>query len=300
MPTAVPSALSEAFRRHLEQKNASPHTIRAYLGDLRGFERYLEALGLTLEQASHASIRGYLGILAADLNNTSRARKLSAVKSFYKFLHRRRRLEKDPAKSVRRPKLPRGLPKPVPVDELFALLETPSKKTALGARDRAILHVLYGGGLRVSELCGLSLTDLDRQGGWLRVMGKGRKERLCPIAEQSREAVDLYLLRRGELRNPRTGAQDPEALFLNYRGGRLTTRSVARNLDAHVLACALARHVSPHALRHSFATHLLASGADIRSIQELLGHASLTTTQRYTAVGFELLQRVYDDAHPHA
>jgi integrase/recombinase XerC len=201
---------------------------------------------------------------------------------------------------VKSPKLPKTLPKPVPIDELLALLETPSQKTVLGLRDRAIFHVLYGGGLRVSELCGLSLDDVDPKAGLVRVMGKGSKERLCPLNPKALEALSLYGARRGELLAKIRPGQDPDALFLNYRGGRLTARSIARHLDKHVVACALARKISPHALRHSFATHLLAGGADVRTIQELLGHASLSTTQKYTAVSFELLQQVYDKAHPRA
>lgn len=302
MPAASdPSPLLVSFQQYLvQERNASPHTVRAYVRDVEGFERYLSAQGIPLERASHALIRGYLGVLAVDLGNTSRARKLASIRAFFRYLVRTRRLEGSPAKMVKSPKLPKSLPKPVPIDELLALLETPSAKTVLGLRDRAIFHVLYGGGLRVSELCGLDLDDLDGRSGLVRVMGKGSKERICPLNPRALEAIDAYLARRGELLAVARPGQTPEAIFLNYRGGRLTARSIARHLDRHVLACALARKVSPHALRHSFATHLLAGGADVRTIQELLGHASLSTTQRYTAVSFELLQQVYDKAHPRA
>jgi integrase/recombinase XerC len=290
-----------AFHSYLtDVKGCSPHTVKAYLADLEEYVKYLEGRGLGLMQSTHHAIRGYLGTLAVDKAATSRARKLASIKAYFKYLVRVRKLAASPAKLVKSPKLPKTLPKVLPVDEVFAILEMPNRDTVLGLRDRAILEVLYGGGLRISELCGLSLVDLDRSGRVLRVMGKGGKERFCPINEQAMAAVVEYLLRRGELLATPHPHQDPEALFLNYRGGRLRPRSIARHLDTYVLQCALQRKVSPHALRHSFATHLLGGGADVRSIQELLGHASLSTTQRYTHVSWEQLQAVYDKAHPRA
>ncbi len=296
------SPLLEKFRVHLEdEKGASPHTVRNYMIDLVDFERYLvERMKLSLLAASHAAIRGYLGTLAVDHAATSRARRLASIKSFYKYLVREKLLPASPAKLVKSPKLPKSLPKVLPVDEMFAILEMPSQKTVLGLRDKAILEMLYGGGLRISELCGLNLLDVDRSGRIARVMGKGSKERLVPVNAQAIRALEAYLARRGELLAVPRPEQDPDAMFLNYRGGRLTARNIARHLDRYVLLCALQRKVSPHALRHSFATHLLGGGADIRSIQELLGHASLSTTQRYTHVSWEQLQSVYDAAHPRA
>ncbi|KFA93633.1 tyrosine recombinase XerC [Archangium violaceum] len=302
MSTAELSPLLEKFRAHLEhEKGSSPHTVRNYLIDLVDYERYMvERMKLSLLSASHAAIRGYMGTLTVDHEATSRARRLASIKSFYKYLVRQKLLPGSPAKLVKSPKLPKSLPKVLPVDELFAILDMPSQKTVLGLRDRAILEILYGGGLRISELCGLNLVDVDRSGRIIRVMGKGSKERLCPVNAQAIRALEAYLARRGELLAvPREG-QDAEAVFLNYRGGRLTPRSIGRHLDTYVVQCALQRKVSPHALRHSFATHLLGGGADIRSIQELLGHASLSTTQRYTHVSWEQLQQVYDAAHPRA
>jgi len=290
----------ERFQAHLEAKGASPHTVKAYLADLRQFEQYLQTRGLSLESATRESIRGWQGVLGVDHKATSRARKLASVKSFFKLMVRAKELPQSPAGKVRSPKLPQPLPKVLPVDEVFAILRAPPDRSVLGLRDRAILEMLYGAGLRASELCGLSTDDADLHGRVVRALGKGRKERLVPFNEEAADAVAAYLARRGELlARPHPGA-DPSALFLNHRGGRLTPRSVARNLDRYVLACALARKVSPHALRHSFATHLLAGGADVRSIQELLGHASLSTTQRYTHVGWEQLQKIYDTAHPRA
>ncbi|MFZ5439912.1 MAG: tyrosine recombinase XerC, partial [Myxococcota bacterium] len=209
-------------------------------------------------------------------------------------------IEVNPARRVKTPKLPQRLPRAVPVDEAFALMEAPDDEKLLGLRDMAMLEVLYGAGLRVSELCGLDLDSLDLRARTVRVLGKGNKERIVPLHEGAVDAVRAWLERRGELLVKPAKKQDPRALFLNFRGGRLTTRSVERHLDKYVEQLALQRKMTPHALRHSFATHLLAGGADIRSIQELLGHASLSTTQRYTAVSFEQLQSVYDKAHPRA
>jgi integrase/recombinase XerC len=296
------SPLLEQFRAHLEdEKGSSPHTVRNYLVDLVDYERYLvERMKSSLLAGTHAAIRGYLGTLSVDHAPSSRGRRLASIKSFYKYLVRQKLLSASPAKLVKSPKLPKSLPKVLPVDEVFAILEMPSLKTVLGLRDKAILEILYGGGLRISELCGLNLLDVDRGGRIIRVMGKGSKERLCPVNAQSIRALEAYLERRGELFAGQQEVKDPEAVFLNYRGGRLTPRSIGRHLDAYVVQCALQRKVSPHALRHSFATHLLGGGADIRSIQELLGHASLSTTQRYTHVSWEQLQAVYDAAHPRA
>ncbi|MCP3101280.1 tyrosine recombinase XerC [Myxococcus sp. K15C18031901] len=296
------SPLLEQFRVHLEdEKGASPHTVRNYLIDLTDYERYLvERMKLSLLAGTHAAIRGYLGTLSTDHAPASRARRLASIKSFYKYLVRQKLLPASPAKLVKSPKLPKALPKVLPVEEVFALLDVHDLKAVLGLRDKAILEMLYGGGLRISELCDLDLLDVDRSGRIVRVMGKGSKERLVPVNAQAIRALEAYLARRGELLAEPRPAQAPDALFLNARGGRLTDRSIRRHLDAHVLKCALARKVSPHALRHSFATHLLGGGADIRSIQELLGHASLSTTQRYTHVTWEQLQAVYDAAHPRA
>lgn len=290
-----------AFRSYLEHsRRSSPHTVRAYLSDLSQLERYLARQGQDLLSATHQILRGFLSELAVDHQPGSSARKLASVKALYKFLVRRGVLEVSPASRVKTPKVPRKLPRVLTVEEACAVVEAPEGAAVLALRDRAILEVLYGGGLRVGELCGLSLLSLDRQAGLLRVMGKGSKERLCPLHQAALEALDAYLARRGELlAEPRRGT-DPSALFLNHRGGRLTARSVARHLDAYARKQGLAKKLSPHALRHSYATHLLGGGADVRSIQELLGHSSLSTTQRYTQVSWDRLQQVYDQAHPRA
>jgi integrase/recombinase XerC len=289
------------FLRHLTvNRNASKHTVRAYTQDLKALSDYLTPKGVELEKANALDIRGFLGTQAVSHAATTRARRLAALKSFYGFLTRRKIIALNPARRVKTPKLPQRLPRAVPIDETFALVESPELDRALGLRDRAMWEVLYGGGLRVAEMCGLSLKDLDRRSGVVRVLGKGNKERLCPLNETALEAIDAWLARRGECLAKPLKAQDPTALFLNHRGGRLTTRSVERHLRRYAEQTGITRRVTPHALRHSFATHLLAGGADIRTIQELLGHASLSTTQRYTAVSFEQLQKVYDSAHPRA
>jgi integrase/recombinase XerC len=274
---------------------ASKHTLKAYANDLQQLQAYLAQSDVALEKATHLHLRGFLGVQAATHSAATRARRLAAIKSFYKFLVRRKVIEVSPARRVKAPKLPQRLPRAVPVDETFALLQAPPD-TALGLRDRAMLELAYGCGLRISELTGLDLGSVDRSAGVVRVLGKGNKERLVPVNGQALDALDVYLKRRPELAK----GKPVQALFLNFRGGRLGVRNTARHLEKHALKAGLTRHVTPHQLRHSFATHLLAGGADIRSIQELLGHASLSTTQRYTAVSFEQLQEAYDKAHPHA
>jgi integrase/recombinase XerC len=281
-------------------RGASPHTVRAYLKDVRAFAVYLATTGRDFATAEHATVRGWLGTLAVDHAARSRARALASVRAFYRHLVRAGRLAASPAAAVRSPKLPTTLPRVLPVDEVFALLAVPGKEGPLGVRDRALFELLYGSGLRVSEACGLDVDRIDLRASTVRVLGKGRKERLCPMNAACVAALGSWFERRGELLAGPGRGQDPAAVFLNHRGGRLTARSVARHLDQTVLRLALQRRVSPHALRHSFATHLLAGGADVRCIQELLGHASLSTTQRYTHVSIEQLQAVYDRTHPHA
>lgn len=296
------SPLVERFHQHLRvSRGLSEHTLRAYMADLAHFEVYVvERLQSSLLAVTHAGIRGYLGTLSVDVSARTRARRLASIRAFYRFLVREKLLPASPAKSVKSPKLPQTLPKVLPIEEVLAILDMPDTEKLLGLRDRAILEVLYGGGLRISELCDLDLRSLDVGSRLVRVFGKGSKERLVPIHARAVAAVGAWLERRGELLAKVRKDQDPEALFLNYRGGRLTPRSIARHLDGYVVACALLRKVSPHSMRHSFATHLLGGGADVRSIQELLGHASLSTTQRYTHVSWDQLQAVYDRAHPRA
>ncbi|HEX6130240.1 MAG TPA: tyrosine recombinase, partial [Actinomycetota bacterium] len=220
-----------------------------------------------------------------------------AVRSFHRFLAREGLAEDDPAADVRRPRLPRSLPKALTLEEVERLLDAPDDATPIGLRDRAILELLYGAGLRISELTGLDVDDVDLDEGAARVLGKGGKEREVPVGRHAREALAAYLTRaRPALATARSRA----ALFLNARGGRLTRQSCARILAGHVAAAGIERRVTLHGLRHSFATHLLEGGADVRVVQELLGHASVATTQVYTLVTREHLREVYDTSHPRA
>ena len=244
------------------------------------------------------AIRGFVaGLSRSGLQRSSIARRLSAVRSMLRYAVRQGELETNPAESISSPKLPKKLPRDMTVDEIFALLDHIAGDKPADLRDRAILEFLYATGLRVGELVSLDLHDIDLSAGVVRVLGKGKKERMVPFGGKARDAVRAWLKVSSDRRDR---AADPEALFLNLRGGRLTDRSVRRILNSRILDAAMMLKVSPHALRHSFATHLLGAGADLRAIQELLGHESLSTTQRYTHVTPDSLMRVYDKAHPRA
>jgi integrase/recombinase XerC len=237
-------------------------------------------------------VRAYLARLhRRKLAKATIARKLAAVRSCFRFLARRGTLEANPARQVRGPRLGRRLPSFLPVDETTALLNPEPELSPGGARDRALLELLYASGLRVAEACGLDVDDLDEGRRTVRVLGKGSKERVVPVGESALEALAAYLAMRGRRRGP---------LFLNARGGRLTPRSAHRIVRARARRAGIVQRVTPHTLRHSFATHMLGAGADLRLIQELLGHRRLSTTQRYTHVSPEHLMRVYDAAHPRA
>jgi len=303
-------ALIDRFLDHLRiERNASVHTLRSYAADLEQFRNFLlskelytdEKTGdVPVEKIDHLAIRAYLSHLFRDCKKSSLARKIAAQRSFFRYLVGEGILPQNPAEMVSTPKQDRPLPIFLPVDEVFALLETPDISTIWGARDRAILEVLYSCGIRVSELVGLSDGDADFFLGILKVYGKGGKERIVPIGAKALKALQEYLPQRDRVlaRRNLKGSQSP--FFINPRGGRLTTRSVARILQKHILKCGLLRKISPHALRHSFATHLLDAGADLRSIQEMLGHVSLSTTQRYTHISMDKLMDIYDRAHPRA
>ena len=300
----------ERFLDYLRvERNASAHTLRSYGGDLEQFRNFLLSSELhvdrksgdvAVEKIDHLAIRAHLSHLYRGHRKSSLARKLAAQRSFFKYLVEEGLLAQSPAEIVATPKQEKPLPTFLPVDEVFSLLETPDKSTTWGARDRAILETLYSCGIRVSELVGLTDGDIDFTLGILKVYGKGQKERIVPIGEKALTAIREYLPQRDGMmaRLHAPGSNAP--LFINRRGGRLTTRSVARILQKHILRCGLLRKVSPHALRHSFATHLLDAGADLRGIQEMLGHVSLSTTQRYTHVSVDKLMEVYDRAHPRA
>ena len=293
------------FEQHLRsERGLSSHTLRNYGMDIRQFARFLTNQASTPAHASVAwrnvepvEVRAFLASGHGRLSPATLSRKLSALRTFFKYLLREGRVERNPAQHVERMKQPRMHPDFLSVDDMFRLLDIPSPDSALGVRDRAILELIYGSGIRVGELESLDLSQLDLDNRLLLVKGKGRKERVVPVGTAAAKALEAYL----RLRPKHYGeTPHPSALFLNYRGGRLTSRSVERIVKRYCLLAGLVRQVGPHALRHSFATHLLAGGADLRSIQELLGHASLSTTQRYTHVAVEQLMEVYDKAHPRA
>jgi integrase/recombinase XerC len=285
-----------------DQRRASPETIRAYESDLAQFGAFLseEHVGGPApgpEGIDVLAVRGFVARLhRSGLGRSSVARKLSTVRSFLEYAVREHRIETSPAATVPTPKVPKRLPRNLTVDEVFALLDGIETSDEAGIRDRAILEFLYATGLRVGELVSLDLDDLDLPGDTVRVLGKGSKERVVPFGGKARAALLRWLDASRTLRE--TG--NAEAVFLNLRGGRLTDRSVRRILERRLKEASVEAQVSPHALRHSFATHLLGAGADLRAIQELLGHASLSTTQRYTHVSMEALMKVYDAAHPRA
>jgi len=287
------------------ERNYSVHTLRSYESDLRQFVAFVgeriaqtkapDATPLVPALVDHLDVRAYLASLYRHNAKSSVARKLSALRSFFSYLVRQGELKQNPADLVTAPKMGKAIPDFLPVDEAFQLMYGPDTTDVLGSRDRAILEVLYSCGLRVSELTALDLESIDQDLAIARVMGKGGKERVVPVGGKARKALSNYLERRGELV---AGREEHGALFLNNRGGRLSSRSVSRLLKKHMQKCNLGRPLSPHGLRHSFATHLLDAGADLRAVQELLGHVSLSTTQRYTHLSVDRLMAEYDKAHP--
>lgn len=289
----------DAFINHLRtERRASSHTIRSYEDDLGLYGSYLAELqGADVDpmSADPARLRRYSAWLASrGYAPSTVARRLSSLRSYFRYLRRQGLVVADPAAGLRNPKQAKRLPRLLRVDEVIRLLEAVPLETAAGVRDRAMLETLYGGGLRVSELVGLDLNDLDAETDMVRVRGKGRRERLCPVGPVAAEWIRRWIRLR-EPKHPR----EP-AVFLNQRGSRLTTRSVGRLLEAHLLRAGLVDAASPHTLRHSFATHLLDGGADLRSVQELLGHRNLTTTQIYTHVTQDRILDIYHEAHPRA
>jgi len=300
------AAALEEWDRHLADERAvSPHTRRAYREDVGRFLEFLsgfagrDAAGIDAAEVDALAVRSWLASLrAGGQARTSIVRRLSALRTFFSFLEREGLVEGNPARGVATPRTEKYLPVTLSVAEAGAVVEAPPADTELGLRDRALLELLYATGLRVSELVGLSLPDVDLPGRQVRTLGKGRKERIVPFGEKAAEALAAWLPARLALLAGRRVRGEP--LFLNARGGRLTDRSVRRVLLSALSAAEVSLHASPHALRHSFATHLLSAGADLRTIQELLGHASLATTQKYTHLDVERLMEVYRKAHPKA
>ena len=306
----------ERFLTYLDsERGFSAHTVRSYWADLVQYCRFLASgapgdettvadlieadqlptgrlEGLILS-ATPMDIRSYLSVMRnSEYCKSTVARKLAALRSFYKFLVRIGRVDSSPVAVVRTPRLDRRLPKLLDIEQIEALLGAPNTETILGARDRAILETIYSAGLRISELVALNIEDLDEFSGAVRVQGKGKKERISPLGSLAVDAIRRYLDKR---ERPRRGA-----LFVNARGRRLTDRSIRRNLDKYLAIAGIGQDISPHSLRHSFATHMLNAGADLRSLQELLGHESLSTTQIYTHLTTARLKDVYDRAHPMA
>lgn len=281
------------------ERNLAPNTVQAYIRDLEQFFLFLGTQGLHDERGTEIAqvdvllIRQYLAQLHKDCRRTSIARKLSSLKAFFRFLVRRGILEDSPADSLSTPRCEQYLPKVLSAEQVGTLLDEspPQRQQLLAIRDLAIFELIYSCGLRVGELTNLNVTSVNCDDRQVRVLGKGRKERIVPIGRQACSAIQKYL-------SERNSTEPGEALFMNQRGGRLSARSVQRNLKQRLLQFNLPTDVTPHALRHSFATHLLDAGADLRVIQELLGHASLSTTQRYTKVSFAHLTEVYDKSHP--
>ena len=284
------------------ERNASPLTLKSYHEDLESlFEYFQDRVGSIPApgEVSIGQLRGYLAYLhECQYARSTIARRLACLRSLFKFCLREELCDSNPAKALRTPRTGQRLPKLLSVEQLATLLETPPANTPMGLRDRAMLEVLYSAGLRVSELVGLNLQDWDRDADILRVFGKGQKERITPLGRYAAQA----LVRWVEVRQPseKAPAAHRSALFLNKNGRRLTTRSIGRLLEKYLQLAGLSTHATPHTLRHSFATHLLDGGADLRSVQELLGHKSLTTTQIYTHVSTRRLRETYVRSHPHA
>ena len=291
----------EEFLRHLScERNLSPHTVRAYGGDL---DRFIEFVGgearLLTPEVGAALVRRFLAKLHADAyQKSSIARTLACLRTFYDYFLRRGGVDANPVRQVRTPRLDKKLPAFLDEEEVTRLLESTTGDTFLDLRDRTLLETIYGGGLRVSEATGLNLPDLQLDQGFAIVRGKGGKERLAPLGTGAVRALEGYLPERA-VRVEKLGS-GVEALFINKNGTRLNVRSVRRILDRRATLAGIRKAVTPHTLRHSFATHLLNRGADLRAVQELLGHANLTTTQIYTHVTTHRLKEVYDQSHPRA
>jgi tyrosine recombinase XerC len=281
-----------AFLRH--EKNASPHTVAAYGRDLRQVAAYLKDREIRWDKAGNVVLRGFLAELhEKKRKKTTIGRKLAALRSFYEFCIRTKRISDNPAKILSTPRQEKRVPSFLTEDETTALLDLPRSTKPLDLRDKAVLELLYATGIRVSELVGIEAADLHFGERLVRVRGKGKKERIVPFGGKAREALEAYSRARAGL-----AGEAEAAFFVNYRGERLTTRSVQRMVRKYIRRTAVARKISPHSLRHSFASHLLGRGADLRVIQELLGHASLATTEKYTHVDLQQLLSVYKKSHP--
>lgn len=298
--TALADLLAR-FREHLEgERRASPHTVAAYGRDLDQLHAFaverLRKDDVAVEEVTLLLLRGWLGTLARKGQASTTARKVASVRAFFRFCERRHLVKENPAALLESPKVRRPLPTFLSVDQAREVMTAPDVGTPGGLRDKAVLELLYGAGLRVSELAGLDVGDVDARALEVRVLGKGRKERIAPIGEPARDAVLAWLARRSEL----VRTEGERALFVGPKGKRLGVRQVQRLVQRYGALGAGRADLHPHALRHTAATHLLDGGADLRAIQEILGHASLSTTQRYTHVSLTTVLATYEAAHPHA
>jgi len=287
----------EQFLDYLRyEKNSSPHTLSGYRRDIEQYFSFIESKKIKYNQADNTVIRSFLALLYNNnLKKSSAARKLAAVRSFYQYCVKKGWLEENPAKMVNTPKQEKNVPSFLSEEEMVLFLDLPVSDKPLKMRDRAVLELLYATGLRVSELVGIDLSDINFEERLLRVRGKGKKERIVPFGTVAEKKLNQYIKRRFWINR---GKIDKNAVFLNYRGERLSSRSVERIVDEYFRRSALKRKLSPHSLRHSFASHLLGRGADLRVIQELLGHESLATTQKYTHLNLKRLLEVYKKSHP--
>ena len=297
------------FARYLHnEKGYSKHTQRSYQVDLEQFSSFLvnkiagpgkeNRRDVAIEEIESTAIRKYVGSLYGRLKRTTIARKLSAVRTFFLFLEKEGFIKINPAVEVQSPKPEKFVPSHLPVDDVFRLMDLPDRENPLGLRDLAVLEVLYSCGFRVAELVGMNVSSIDDDQRLVKVTGKGDRERLVPIGRQALKAVKAYLDATDALRKQMASEGRGDPLFMNFRGGRLTTRSIGRIVKRYAGVGGLTEDISPHSMRHTFATHLLDGGADLRSVQELLGHKSLATTQKYTHVSLKRLMEVYDKAHP--
>jgi integrase/recombinase XerC len=279
------------FLRYLEiERAASPETVRAYKGDLEGFSTHVHT---EPDKIDLIDIRGFIAEqIKAGYNKNTVSRRLASIRSFFKFLRREGYVKANPARLVSNIKLPKMLPKFLSVDDVFSLVEKPEGIGFIPARDRALLELLYSSGMRVAELSGLNTDDVNMKGSLIKVKGKGRKERLIPVGSKALDALKSYMIERALMKSKQG------ALFLNRLGSRLTDRGIRRIVVKYAKAVQISGQIGPHTLRHTFATHLLQGGADLRIIQELLGHSSLSTTQKYTHLDVTHLMEIYDRAHP--
>jgi len=297
------------FQKYLQgEKNASPHTVSNYLLDLHQFEAFLKDSGhaceggkILLERIDRLAIRSFLAHLYdRAMSGASMSRKLSTLSAFFRFLCREGYLTGNVAKTIPLPRKVQKLPAFLSVDDMFRLLDLPASEGFTGCRDRGILELFYGTGIRISELAGLGLDDLHLADRSIKVLGKGRKERILPIGHKTVAALREYLTHREERIRSSKPPTRPASLFINYRGGNLSVRGIRKILTGYLRKDRFPGGISPHSLRHSFATHMLEAGADLRSIQEMLGHSSLSTTQKYTHLTIDRLTETYDQAHPRA